>query len=65
MDLDNEWSDIYTDIYNLGMVKGYLVGQLFDFKDQEILQNLEIIKKELVKEGLFDFLPKIRNKKAA
>ena len=58
----------YTNIYELGLVKGYLVGQLFDFTDLEILKNIEVIKKELVKEGLFDFVPRLRQsreKKAA
>jgi hypothetical protein len=66
--LSNEWCDIWTDIYGLGLVKGYIIGQLFDFTDPEILKNIEVIKKELVKEGLFDFLPRLRQsreKKAA
>jgi hypothetical protein len=58
--LSNEWCDIWTDIYGLGLVKGYIIGQLFDFIDPEILGNLEIIKKQLVKEGLFDFTPRMR-----
>lgn len=60
LNFDSEWSDVYTGIYELGLVKGYLVGQLFDFTDPEILKNIEIIKKELVKEGLFSFTPRVR-----
>ena len=59
-ELPDEWCDIWTDIYGLGLVKGYIIGQLFDFIDPEILGNLEIIKKQLVKEGLFDFTPRMR-----
>lgn len=58
--LPNEWNDIWTDIFELGLVKGYLIGQQFDFTDPEILKNIEVIKKELVKEGLFDFVPRMR-----
>lgn len=61
-DLSDEWSDIWTDIYELGLVKGYIAGQLFDFNDPEIFQDIEIIKKQLVKEGYFAFTP--REKKA-
>jgi hypothetical protein len=60
MNFDSEWSDVYTAIYELGTVQGYIIGQLFDFKDPEILRNLEVIKKELVKEGLFSFTPRVR-----
>jgi hypothetical protein len=61
-DFSDDWTDVYTDVYQWGLVEGYIIGQLFDFSDPDILQNLEVIKKELVKEALFAFLPK---KKAA
>ena len=64
----DQWCDIWTDIYELGVVKGYLVGQMFDFTDPEILKNIEVIKKQLVKEGFFAFTPRMRQsreKKAA
>jgi hypothetical protein len=67
-DLDSEWSDVYCDISNLGLVKGYLVGQMLDFTDPEILKNLEVIKKEFTKQGFFSFTPRMRQsreKKAA
>ena len=59
-ELPDEWNDIWTDIFELGLVEGYLIGQQFDFTDPEILRNLEVIKKELVKEGLFSFTPRVR-----
>ena len=60
---DREFSDIFAAIYDLGVARGYVTGQLFDFTDPEILQNLEVIKKELVKGGLYPCFP--REKKAA
>ena len=62
-ELPNEWNDIWTDIFQLGLVEGYLIGQQFDFTDPEILQDIGIIKKQLVKEGYFAFTPREKERR--
>ena len=62
---DGEFCDIFAAIYNQGVAQGYITGQMFDFTDPKDLKNLKVVKKELIKEGQWEYFPKERKDRNA